>query len=124
MEYKAKSISVRISPRKVREVSVTTKKLGVAEAIEKLTFSTKNGAREILKTLNSAIANSKLSAEKLKIKNILVDEGMKMKRRDKSHGNRFGGGMILKKSSNITVILEETGNQTLRTATQSQSHGK
>ncbi len=106
MEYTAKAKSVRISPRKVREVAIVAKKLSVGEALAKLPYSTKNGAREILKTLSSAVANSKMEAGKLKIKNILVDEGMKMKRRDKSHGARYGGGVIQKKTSNILVILE------------------
>lgn len=105
-EFKAISKSVRISPRKVRVVSDVVKKMSVAEAISKLPFSTKNGAREILKTLKSAMANSSKEIEKLSIKNILVDEGMKMKRRDKSHGARYGGGVIQKRTSNITVILE------------------
>ncbi len=106
MEAIAKSKSVRISPRKVREVAIVAKKLPVPEALVKLSFSTKNGAKEILKTLKSAIANAKMEANKLKIKNILVDEGIKMKRRDKSHGARYGGGVIQKKTCNITVVLE------------------
>ncbi len=106
MEAVAKSKSVRISPRKLREVATSTKKLSVVEALEKLAFSTKNGAAEILKTLKSAVANSKMEESKLKIKNIIIDEGIKMKRRDKSHGARYGGGVIQKKTSNITVVLE------------------
>lgn len=106
MEFKASSQAVRISPRKVRLVASAAKKLSVEEAIVKLAFSTKNGGREILKTLESAVANTKQEASKLKIKNILVDEGLKMKRRDKSHGARYGGGVIQKRTSNITVILE------------------
>ncbi len=97
---------VRISPRKIREVAVVVKKMSVEEAVAKLAFSTKNGAREILKTLKSAVANSKMEASKLQIKNILVDESIKMKRRDKSHGARYGGGVIQKKTSNITIVLE------------------
>lgn len=106
MEITAQSKSVRISPRKIREVAIVAKKLTIEDALNKLSYSTKNGAYEILKTLKSAIANGKVGADKLKIKNILVNEGIKMKRRDKSHGARYGGGVIQKRSSNITVILE------------------
>lgn len=106
MEVTARSKAVRISPRKIREVASAAKKLSVNDALAKLPFSTKNGAREILKALESAVANAKQETSKLTIKNILVDEGLKMKRRDKSHGARYGGGVIQKRTSNITVILE------------------
>ncbi len=111
MDVIAEAKYVRISPRKVRPMASAIKKLPVAEALEKLSLQTKNGAQPILAALKTAIANAtnnhKLSLENLKIKNILVNEGMKMKRRDKSHGARFSSGMIIKRTSHIKVILTD-----------------
>lgn len=105
----AQSMNVRVSPRKLRLVADAVKKLSVASALEKLPFLAKSGAEPVLKTLKSAIANAthnlKLKIEDLKIQNILVDEGTKMKRRDMSHGARFGGGVITKRTGHIKVIL-------------------
>lgn len=104
MEFTAVSKSIRISPRKVRMVVAAISKLSPVIAIEKLQFLAKSSSLPVLKALQSAIANSKLKAEDLKIKNILVDEGMRMKRRDTSH--RPGKeGLIHKRTSHIKVIL-------------------
>lgn len=84
--------------------------MSLTRAMDQLEILAKKGAKPILKTLKSAIANAtnnkKLKMEDLKIKNILIDEGLKMKRRDMSHGARYGGGMIQKRTSHIKVILE------------------
>lgn len=104
MEIYALSKNVRVSPRKVRLVSDAIKGLSAVEAMNRLQFLAKSAAEPILKTIKSALANSK--KEDLKIKNILVDEGLRMKRRDMSHGARFGGGVITKRTSHIKVILE------------------
>lgn len=110
MEIKAIAKNVRISPRKARMVADAIKKLSLVHALEKLHFLAKKGSEPIYSTLQSALANAvnnqKLKKEDLKLKNILVDEGLKMKRRDMSHGARFGGGVIAKRTSHITVILE------------------
>lgn len=110
MEIVAQSKNVRISPRKVRMVAAAVKKLSVERAIIQLGFMSKAAAEPVLKTLKSAIANAtvagKIKSEDLKIKNILIDEGLKMKRRDTSHGARYGGGVIQKRASHIKVILE------------------
>lgn len=112
-EIVAKSMNVRVSPRKLRPVADAVKKLSVGQALERLPFLAKSGAKPLLLTLQSAVANAtnnnKLKIEDLKIKNILIDEGLKMKRRDKSHNVRFGGGLRVKKASHIKVILQTNG---------------
>ncbi len=110
MEYTATSKYVRISPRKARMVAALVKKLPVAVAQNRLELLARSGAEPILKTLNSAIANSKLALEELTIKNLLVDEGVRMKRQDTSH--RPGrGGIIQKRTSHITVVLTNLPNK-------------
>ena len=109
MEIKAVATNVRISPRKARLVADAIRRLSPASALERLEFLTKKGARPLTTVLRSALANAvnnaHLKSEDLTIKSILVDEGLKMKRRDTSH--RPGReGLIQKRTSHITVILE------------------
>ncbi len=110
MEVTALSKNVRISPRKAREVTAVVKGQPVLAVLEKLPFLAKASTMPIVKAIKSAMANAtnnyKLKPEDLKVKNILVNEGLKMKRRDTSHGARYGGGVIMKKTSHIKVILE------------------
>lgn len=111
MEITALSKNVHVGPRKMRLVVASVKKLSPDEALAKLSFMTKTGARPLIKTLESAIANAvnngKLSKDSLKIKNITVDEGDLTRRRiDKSHGSRFGRSIQKQKGSHIKVVLE------------------
>ena len=80
------------------------------EALVKLQFLPKSGAVPMKKTLQSAIAdaqnNFKKTIGELKIKNILINEGMKMKRQDKSHGARYNSGLIQRRTAHIKIILE------------------
>lgn len=86
------------------------KKLPLAVVLEKLQFVAKSSSEPVRKVIQSAIANAtvsgKVTVENLKIKNILVDEGTKMRRRDKSH--RPGReGIIQKRTSHVKVILTD-----------------
>lgn len=74
-----------------------------------LKFQSKKAALPLLKLLKSAVAsavnNFNLSPENLFISNVLVDEGQKLKRfRPRAFGR---AGAIHKKTSHITLILEE-----------------
>lgn len=105
MEYIAIAKNVRISPRKLRLVADFVRGLPAQEAIDKLFFLAKAGAKPVAKIIKSAVVNAKVKSEELKVKNILIDEGIKMKRQDKSHSYRFGRGIIVKKASHIKVVL-------------------
>lgn len=107
MEFTALAKNVRVSPRKLRLVADFVRGLPAQEALDKLFFLKKAGAKPVLKAIKSTVANAKMGNEQLKIKNILIDEGIKMKRRDKSHGQRFGGGVIHKRTSHIKVVLAD-----------------
>lgn len=112
MDIISKSKQVRVSPRKMRLIADLVRGMSAVAALERLDYLAKSGARPMLKAIKSAVANAsnnhKLQVEVLKVKNVTIDEGLKMKRRDTSHGARYGGGMITKKASHITVILEGT----------------
>lgn len=105
MQFTATSKFVRVSPRKLRGIAAVVKQQSLTQAVEKLEFLAKSGSRPLLKTLKSALANAK-DAKELKIQNILIDEGVKMKRRDTSH--RPGReGIIQKRTSYIKVFLTD-----------------
>lgn len=107
MNYQAISKNVRVSPRKLRTVVKAVKNLSLVKALENLEFLAKAAALPIRKALLSAVANSKLLPQDLTIKNIFVDEGIKMKRRDTSHRASRDSGLIQKRASHITVILTD-----------------
>ena len=83
----------------------------VVPTIAKLRFINKSSQPPVLELLESALANAvnngKLVAENLVIKNILVNEGMKMKRAAKGRNAKTDRGVVYKKTAHIKVILEE-----------------
>ena len=108
-QYKFHLNNLRIAPRKVRLIANLIKKSPALSALAQLKFQNKKAALPMLKLLKSAMAsavnNFNLSLENLHISNILVDEGPKLKRfRPRAFGR---AGAIQKKTSNITIILEE-----------------
>lgn len=109
MEVAAKHKGARISAQKARLVADQIRGLGVEEALELLTFSTKKGAALIKKVLESAIANAEhnegADVDELKVSTIFVDEGITMKRimpRAKGRADR-----IFKRSCHITVKVAD-----------------
>lgn len=100
---------LRIAPRKVRLVVDIIRGKSVEKAQNILSFTTKKAARPILKLLKSASAsainNFQASESNLYISQIFVDEGPKYKRwRARARGR---AAEIQKKTSHITIILEE-----------------
>ncbi|CAM11916.1 50S ribosomal protein L22 [Candidatus Phytoplasma australiense] len=111
MEIKnAKAIvrKVPIAPRKVRLVIdlIRGKKIDQAQAI--LTFTPNASALIVLKLLNSAVANAlnnlKLKREQLYVKEVFVNEGLRLKRMfPRAKGS---GDMIKKRTSHITLVVQ------------------
>ncbi len=109
MATKAHYNYARISAQKVRLVADQIRGLPVEKAINVLTFSSKKAATLMKSVLNSAIANAEhndaADIDELYVSAVMVDEASKMKRmlpRAKGRGNR-----ILKRTSHITVIVDE-----------------
>jgi large subunit ribosomal protein L22 len=84
MDVIARGKYIRMSPRKVRLVANLIKGMDVEKAKWQLTFNKKIASIDLLKILNSAIANAKenydLEAENLKVKTVTVDGGPVLKR--------------------------------------------
>ena len=89
MEAKAIARHVRVTPRKARRMVNLIRGKQATEAITILKFAPQSAALPVLKTLESAIANARVKADKagepfrendLVIKETYVDEGVTLKR--------------------------------------------
>ncbi len=108
-DVKAKLNNLRMPPRKLRTVASLIKGKDVAKALEQLEFTIKGASPHLIKLLNSAIANAEnnfnMVKENLYVKNILVNEGMKLRRyRPKGFGR---AALIQKKTSYVELLLGE-----------------
>jgi len=102
--------NIQISPRKLRLLVETIKKLTVVSALSKLKFTNTKSARVLTRALETAIATAKnnynLIPETLKFGSFTVNEGPKIKRTDKSHGSRFARGIIIRRHSKINMTVK------------------
>ena len=109
MEAKALARQIRISPQKARLVADLVRGKSVESALTTLRFMPKKGARILRKVVESALANASqneaIDVDTLYIKTIFIDGGPMLKRiRPRAQGR---ASRILKRSSHITVVLEE-----------------
>lgn len=104
--------NLKVSPRKLRLVANEVKKMNPSEVVVRLKFTNSNAARILAKCVEDAVAsaihNHHLLASSLKFTDFRVDEGMKIKRMDKSHGSRFARGIIQKRHSRLVIVLSGT----------------
>lgn len=111
MEVRATAKYIKISSRKVRLVVDLVRGLPVEEAMSLLQHMPQRAAVEVNKAVKSAVANAEnnynLSPEDLFVSRISADEGPTQKRyRPRSRGRV---SPILKRSSHISVVLDELG---------------
>lgn len=109
MESRAKTRFVRISAQKARLVADLIRGKPVGDALNVLDYTPKRAARIIAKTLRSAVANAEdqqnVDVDDLYVKRAYVDEGPTQRRMlPRAHGRAT---RILKRSSHITVIVDE-----------------
>jgi large subunit ribosomal protein L22 len=105
MEAKATSRFTRVAPNKARQVIRQIKGLEIDEARRLLAVSPKDVARQIRKTLDSAVANAEhngdLDEDDLVITEVYVDEGPTLRRyQARAMGRAY---RIRKRTSHITV---------------------
>jgi large subunit ribosomal protein L22 len=111
MEVRAVAKNTGISPRKVRPLVDMIRGKKVDEALTILRFTPTPTARVVAKVVKSAAANAEnnfeMSPSELKIVKIFADGARSLKRyRPRARGQ---ASAILKRSSHITVIVEEQG---------------
>lgn len=112
MEARAVGKYIRISPQKARLVADVVRGMDVDQAITTLRFMPKKAAALLRKVVESAVANAtqedQVDVDNLYIKSIYIDGGPSLKRiRPRAMGRATG---IIKRSSHITVILDEVSN--------------
>ena len=100
---------LRISAKKLNMVAKTFRGKKAQDAYNILRYVPKKAATPLAKTLKSAMANAEnnfeMKKEKLTIKAIIVEQGPTLKRF--RAGSRGMVRRILKRTSNLKVILEE-----------------
>ena len=108
-DVKAFARYIHVSPQKLRLVADLIRLNPVDVALEQLRFSSKNAALPLTKVINSAVANAEnnfsMVRDNLYVKQLMVNEGIKLKRfRAKGFGR---AALIQKKTSHIIVVLDE-----------------
>ena len=108
-EVKAINKMIRTSSQKLNLIIKDIRKKDINAAVNILKFSNKRVSKEVLKTLNSAVANAEnnnnLDVDKLVVKEAYVGKSLRMKRfRPMSKGRAF---QIIKPFSRLTLVLEE-----------------
>jgi large subunit ribosomal protein L22 len=108
-EAKAVARSLRVSPRKLNEVAATIRGLAVDKALAELAFSRRRIARDVRKTLESAIANAEnnhgLAINSLVVAEAWVGKNLVMKRWMPNARGRVG--RIEKFFSELTIVVRE-----------------
>ncbi len=108
-EARAVMRTVRISPQKLNLVAQLIRGKKVSTALADLTFSRKRIARDVKKTLESAIANAEnnhqLDVDSLVVADAHVGKSIVMKRWKPRARGRVG--RIYKRTSHLTVVVRE-----------------
>ena len=108
-EAQAVARNIRVSPQKLNLVAAMIRGKKVATALAELTFSHKRIARDVKKTLESAIANAEnnhdLDVDSLVVSQASVGKAMVMKR---FHARARGrAGRVEKPFSHLTIVVRE-----------------
>jgi large subunit ribosomal protein L22 len=110
MEFKVKSLYLKISPRKMRPVLHGLRSMTALEARNTLAFTNKKAAGFLHSLVNSGIAVAKenyFEADQVRVKSITCDEGPRLKRIEpwsKGQARR-----ITKRMCHVTLVLETEG---------------
>jgi large subunit ribosomal protein L22 len=107
--------NIKISPRKLRLIVDQVRSLNPQVAMNRLKFTNNLASRILIKAIQNVVSDAKnnfnLNPDNLKFTALRVDEGMKIKRMDKSHGSRFARGIIQKRHSRLVIEVTGQANQ-------------
>ena len=109
METRAFLKGTRLSSQKANLVAGVVRDMSIEQAIDFLSFSKKKSARVIKKLLDSALANAEnnhnADIDKLRIKSLIVNQGMRLKRiKPRARGR---ADRITKPTCHIEIILTD-----------------
>ena len=108
-EAKAVTRSIRVSPRKLNDVAAEIRGMKADKALAHLAFSRRRIAKDVKKTLESAIANAENNHD-LDINNLVVAQawvGKNLVMKRFMPGARGRVGRIEKFFSELTIIVRE-----------------
>ena len=109
METRAYLKGTRLSPQKAALVADQIRGKSVDEAMDFLVYNKQKGSAVIKKLLESAIANAEnnnnFDIDKLAIKSVIVNQGMRLKRMKARARGR--ADRIIKPTCHIEIILVE-----------------
>ena len=109
MQITAKAKFVKISPKKVKPLLKEIRNKSTNEVLDALKYSPHKAGQLVRKLIASAVANAynnyNLDKDNLKIKSIVADDGPTYKRRWLR--SRGSADLILKRTTNLQVVLEE-----------------
>lgn len=110
MEVKAIGKNIRVQPRKVRIVADKVRGNSATRMASVLRYHRSKAAQALRKVIESAIANAEnnynLSGDALRVSEVYVDAGPRLKRiQPRAMGRAY---RIEKKTSHITVVVEES----------------
>jgi large subunit ribosomal protein L22 len=112
-EAQAVARTLRVSPQKLNLVAQLIRGKKVEKALADLTFSRKRIAKDVKKTLQSAIANAEnnhsLDVDQLIVAEAYVGKNLVMKRFHPRARGRMG--RIVKPFSQLTVVVREVQEQ-------------
>ncbi len=114
MEIKASAKYLRISPRKLRGLTIGWAGKRVEVIFKKLSSQPQRGREFLEKVVKQAVANAKNNFKitgSLLVKKVEVGDGVSFKRMDKSHGARFDRGIIKKRTAHLFLTLTEDKKQ-------------
>lgn len=108
-EARAVTRMLRVSPQKLNLVASTIRGKKVEKALAELTFSRKRIARDVKKTLESAVANAEnnhsLDVDALVVSEAYVGKNLVLKRwRPRARGRV---GKIMKPFAQLTIVVRE-----------------
>ena len=111
METRAYLKGTRLSPQKASLIADQIRGKSVDKALDFLIFNKQKGSAVIKKLLDSAIANAENNnnsdIDKLLVKSVIVNQGMRLKRmRARARGR---ADRIIKPTCHIEIILVEGG---------------
>jgi large subunit ribosomal protein L22 len=108
-EAKARTSMIRVSEQKLNLVAQLIRGKKVAAALADLTFSRKKAAKDVKKTLESAVANAEnnheLDVDSLVVAEAHVGNALKLKRWTPRARGRVG--RIEKRFSHLTIVVRE-----------------
>ena len=112
METRAYLKGTRLSPQKAALVANQIRGKSVDQALDFLIFNKQKGSAVIKKLFDSAIANAENNnnsdIDKLLVKSVIVNQGMRLKRmRARARGR---ADRIIKPTCHIEIILTEESN--------------